>query len=215
MHHKTLLFNLDGTLTDSGEGIINCAQYAFEKMGYPVPEREKMGVFVGPPLAETMIKFGIPAEKTGEAIRIFRERYIPIGKYENKLYPGIPEMLQALLDDGWTLFVATSKPEITAKEVLEHFQLSKYFRLICGADMEEKRVEKADVIAYLLEQTTPGDTCLMIGDTRYDVAGAKEHGIATIGVSWGYGDVEQMREEGAIAIADTPQQLTDILRMYQ
>ena len=106
---KAILFDLDGTLTDSGEGIINCAQYAFQQMGYPVPPREEMGVFVGPPLWDTFEKFGIPKEQTDEAVRIFRSRYMPIGKFENTPYPGIRELLERLKEMGFLLYVATSK----------------------------------------------------------------------------------------------------------
>ena len=124
---KAILFDLDGTLTDSGEGIINCAQYAFQQMDYPVPPREEMGVFVGPPLWDTFEKFGIPKEQTDEAVRIFRSRYVPIGKFENTPYPGIRELLERLKEMGFLLYVATSKPETTAVEILEHFDLAKYF----------------------------------------------------------------------------------------
>ena len=147
---KTILFDLDGTLTDSGEGIINCAQMTLERFGLPVPSREEMRVFVGPPLGDTFVKFGIPPERTQEAIDIFRSRYVPIGKYENHPYPGIRELLEALKARGHKLFVATSKPEVTAIEVLEHFDLEKYFDLICGASLDQSRTTKSEVIAFLL-----------------------------------------------------------------
>ena len=185
---KAILFDLDGTLTDSGEGIINCAQYAFQQMGYPVPPREEMGVFVGPPLWDTFEKFGIPKERTDEAVQIFRSRYVPIGKFENTPYPGIRELLEALGAEGNLLYVATSKPETTAVEVLEHFDLAGYFDRICGADLEKKRNSKDAVIAYLLNMTGSDAEMVMVGDTEYDVLGAAAHGIPTIGVRWGYGD---------------------------
>ena len=207
MKQKAVLFDLDGTLTESGEGIINCAQYAFQQMGYPVPPREEMGVFVGPPLWGTFEQFGIPKERTDEAVRIFRSRYIPIGKFENKPYNGIRELLETLGEQGWTRYVATSKPETTAREILDHFDLSRYFDCICGANIEKNLYEKDQVIAYLLGQTQAGDLKIMVGDTKYDVIGAKAHGIPTIGVSWGYGDVEEMRAAGAAAIVDRPEDL--------
>ncbi len=208
---KAVLFDLDGTLTESGEGIINCAQYAFQQMGYPVPPREEMGVFIGPPLWDTFEKFGIPKERTEEAVQVFRSRYIPIGKFENKPYPGIPEMLEALKKRGYHLYLATSKPEETAVEIMDHFDLSKYFDLLCGAAMEGGRNSKEDVIAYLLQQAGRDGEKTMVGDTKYDVLGASAHGIPTIGVSWGYGDVAEMRSAGAKAIVSTPQELLDLL----
>ena len=209
---KAILFDLDGTLTDSGEGIINCAQYAFQQMGYPVPPREEMGVFVGPPLWDTFEKFGIPKERTDEAVQIFRSRYVPIGKFENTPYPGIRELLEALGAEGNLLYVATSKPEITAVEVLEHFDLAGYFDRICGADLEKKRNSKDAVIAYLLNMTGSDAEMVMVGDTEYDVLGAAAHGIPTIGVSWGYGDVAAMEKAGAKAIANSTEELLEMLR---
>ena len=209
---KAILFDLDGTLTDSGEGIINCAQYAFAQMGYPVPPREKMGVFVGPPLWDTFEKFGIPKERTDEAVKVFRSRYVPIGKFENTPYPGIRELLEALKAMGFLLYVATSKPEVTAVEVLEHFDLARYFDRICGADLETKRTSKDAVIAYLLELAGSDAEMVMVGDTEYDVLVAAAHGIPTIGVSWGYGDLAAMEKAGAKAIAHTPAELLELLK---
>lgn len=209
---KAILFDLDGTLTDSGEGIINCAQYAFQQMGYPVPPREEMGVFVGPPLWDTFEKFGIPKERTDEAVQIFRSRYVPIGKFENTPYPGIRELLEALGAESNLLYVATSKPETTAVEVLEHFDLARYFDRICGADLEKKRNSKDAVIAYLLNMTGSDAEMVMVGDTEYDVLGAAAHGIPTIGVSWGYGDVAAMEKAGAKAIVNSTEELLEMLR---
>ena len=208
---KAILFDLDGTLPDSGEGIINCAQMTLERFGLPVPPREEMQVFVGPPLGDTFVKFGIPEERTQEAIDIIRSRYVPIGKYENHPYPGIRELLEALKAQGHRLFVATSKPEVTAIEVLEHFDLAKYFDLICGASFDQSRTTKSEVIAFLLEQNGRIDNAVMVGDTEFDVLGAAAHGIPTIGVSWGYGQVEDMQKAGAAAIADTPEGLLELL----
>ena len=209
---KTILFDLDGTLTDSGEGIINCAILALEHFGCPIPTREEMRVFVGPPLHESFIKHGVPADKTEEAIAVYRSRYIPIGAYENTPYPGIRELLEALKADGHTLYVATSKPEAMSIRILEHFDLAKYFDMICGATMDTSRSSKEDVIAYLLEMNGRADNIIMVGDTKFDVLGAKHHGIRTVGVSWGYGKVKEMVSAGAVAIADTMEELLCILR---
>lgn len=211
MTHKAILFDLDGTLTDSGEGIMNCAQLALEHFGIHVENRDSLRVFVGPPLNETFIRFGIPAEKASEAIAIYRSRYIPIGKFENFPYPGIRELLEKLQQDGHKLYVATSKPETMSVEILEHFDLAKYFTLICGASMDMARSSKADVIAYLLEQTGKSSRIIMVGDTAFDVKGAASHGIPTIGVAWGYGDVHDMEDAGAAAIAYDTEQLYELL----
>ena len=211
MTKKAVFFDLDGTLTDSGEGIMNCATLALEYFGLPVPSREALRVFVGPPLDETFIKFGVPADKTDEAIRVYRSRYIPIGKFENHPYPGIEQVLQTLNAQGHRLFVATSKPEGMSVEILEKFGLAHYFERICGATMDGSRSHKADVIAYLLQQVGDVGRTVMVGDTAFDVIGAAAHGIPTIGVSWGYGKVADMENAGAIAIANTMEELTELI----
>ena len=208
---KTILFDLDGTLTDSCEGIINCVIYALERFGLPVPERESLRYFVGPPLHETFIKFGVPADRLEEAVEVYRSRYIPIGKFENTPYAGIEELLGRLVAEGHKLYVATSKPEKLSVEILEHFGLAKYFTLICGASTDRSRSTKEAVIAYLLEQSGDHDQILMVGDTVFDVIGAKMHGIPTLGVSWGYGEVEDMLNAGAAGIADTMDELYALL----
>ena len=211
MTQKNVFFDLDGTLTDSGEGIMNCATLALNHFGLPVPPRQEMRVFVGPPLDQTFIRFGVPADKTDEAIRVFRSRYTTVGKFENFPYPGIREMLEALQHQGCRLFVATSKPESLANEVLEHFDLARYFEKICGATMDGSRSHKADVIQYLLDQVSHVNNIVMVGDTAYDVIGAAEHQIPCIGVSWGYGLVEDMISAGAVGIAHTPEELAEMI----
>lgn len=209
---KTILFDLDGTLTDSGEGIINCAILALEHFGCPIPSREAMRVFVGPPLHESFIRHGVPADKAEEAVAVYRSRYIPIGAYENTPYPGIRELLATLKAEGHTLYVATSKPEGMSVDILTHFDLAKYFDRICGASMDTSRSNKEAVIAYLIEENGRSDNMIMVGDTKFDVLGAKHHGIPCIGVSWGYGDVQEMVEAGACAIADSMDQLLTLLQ---
>jgi len=208
---KTILFDLDGTLTDSGEGIIKSAAMVLEKYGLRVPTFQEMRVFVGPPLHETFHKFGIPLDKCDDAVALFRTRYCTVGKFENIPYPGIRELLETLKAQGHRLFVATSKPEGMAIEVLEHFSLAKYFEIICGATLDRSRLEKSDVIAYLLRQAGTTENAIMVGDTVFDVTGAAAHGIPTIGVSWGYGSAEDMKKAGAKAIAHTPEQLLQLL----
>ena len=211
MAKKAILFDLDGTLTDSGEGIINCAILALEHYGLPIPSREEMRVFVGPPLAESFINHGVPAEKAEEAVAIYRSRYIPIGKFENNPYPGIRELLETLQNAGYRLYVATSKPEGMSIDILNHFDLAKYFTRICGASLDSSRNTKEAVIEYLMETTGERENMVMVGDTKFDVLGAKHHGIPAIGVSWGYGKVEDMEAAGADAIVHTTQELLEFL----
>jgi len=208
---KTILFDLDGTLTDSGEGILNCATVTLEHFGLPVPRREEMRVFVGPPLRDTFFKYGVPADRLDEAVAVYRKRYIPIGMFENSPYDGIEDLLKALKAQGHHLYVATSKPEWMAVEILSKFGLAPYFDIIAGATMDGVRDAKADVIAYLLEQTDTVTEAMMVGDTAFDVIGAAAHGIPTIGVSWGYGTVESMVSAGAAGIANSMDELFSLL----
>ena len=208
---KSILFDLDGTLTDSGEGIMNCAIFALSHYGIPAPSEAELRSFVGPPLTESFARFGVPEDQLTEAVQIYRSRYLPIGKFENHPYPGVRELLEKLKADGHSLFVATSKPENTSIEILQHFGLDGYFDKICGASTDFSRNSKEAVIAYLLESCGARDQAIMVGDTAYDVIGAKAHGIPTIGVSWGYGLTEDMESAGAAAIAHTMDELYDYL----
>lgn len=208
---KTIFFDLDGTLTDSGPGIMNCAKLALDHFGIPVENQAQLRAFVGPPLRISFEGYGLDPDQVQEAIRVFRSRYVPIGKFENEPYPGIGELLARLQGEGHRLYVATSKPEVTAREVLEHFGLDGYFAEICGADLKNKRDTKDQVIAYLFSKVGQLDNVVMVGDTNYDVTGAAVFGIPTIGVSWGYGSPESMTQAGAVAIAHTMDELHEIL----
>ena len=208
---KTVLFDLDGTLTDSGEGIINCATLALRHFGLPIPPYEDMRTFVGPPLHDSFVRFGVPADQTDEAIRVYRSRYIPTGMFENTPYPGIRELLEKLQSEGYTLYVATSKPEEMSVTILNRFDLAKYFHRICGASIDSSRSTKDAVIAYLLESSGAKADMVMVGDTKYDILGAKTHDIPAIGVGWGYGKVEEMVEAGAVGIAGTMEELVELI----
>ena len=208
---KTILFDLDGTLTDSGEGIINCVIYALERFGLPIPARESLRYFVGPPLHESFIKQGVPANRAEEAVAVYRERYVPTGMFENTPYPGVRELLEKLTAQGHTLYVASSKPEWMCVQILEHFELAKYFTQICGATMDTSRTNKEAVIEYLIQENGKTHNMVMVGDTKFDVLGAKVHGIPCIGVSWGYGAVAEMLDAGAASIAETMDDLTQLL----
>jgi len=212
MKQRALIFDLDGTLTDSGEGVINCAQLALRHFGLPAEDREAMRVFVGPPLRESFPWFGVKPEQVEEAVAVFRSRYNTVGKYENVPYPGIHQLLDDLRAAGYLLYVGSSKPETTALGVLNKFELAERFDQICGADFAGDRDNKDDVLRYLLKNLPPDTGTLMIGDTIYDVEGAAKLGIPTVGVSWGFGNVEDMKRAGAVAIVDTPAELLQLLK---
>ena len=211
MTQKAVLFDLDGTLTDSAEGILNCVAPALEHFGLPVYDRDTMIVFVGPPLYDTFPKFGVPADGVQTAIDIFRARYCTLGKYENKPFPGIVDMLTTLRAQGHKLYVATSKVEDQAVDILEHFGLAQYFDIIAGATRDGTRSTKEDVIAYLKEQAGSIGQAIMVGDTIFDIRGAVAHGIPGIGVAWGYGKMEDLVAEGASAIAQSPEHLVELI----
>ena len=178
----------------------------------PIPDRQTLRVFVGPPLHETFLKFGVAEENVEEAVAVFRSRYTTVGKFENTPYPGVHDLLQTLKDQGYTLLIATSKPENMAVEILEKFELAQYFDRICGATLDRSRISKEDVIEYLLKCNGTAENMIMVGDTAFDVLGAAAHGIPTIGVSWGYGSVEEMQNAGAVAIADSMEELLSYLQ---
>ena len=212
MATKSILFDLDGTLTDSGEGIMKCALLALNHYGIDVPDMNVLRSFVGPPLWDSFVRFGIKPEEADNAVEVYRSRYLTVGKFENFPYPGIHDLLRKLKADGHNLYVATSKPEPTAIEIIEYFQLAEFFNIVCGATYDGTRGSKADVIAYLLSQCGQIENIVMVGDTAYDVIGAKAHGIPTIGVSWGYGEVEDMENAGAQAIANSMDELYTLLK---
>ena len=206
-HYQTILFDLDGTLVDSGEGILKCAALALETLHKPMPAPAEMRTFVGPPLPDSFMRFGCSAEEAEEAVRIYRSRYAVTGKYEGFVYPGIEPLLQQLQMAGCRLFVATSKPEATAIDVLTKFGLAPYFERIIGATFDRSRSTKSEVISYLLETVGDVEHALMVGDTAFDVLGAAAHHLPTAAVSWGYGDVEEMTAAGAACVVDSPEAL--------
>ena len=212
MSEKVILFDLDGTLTDSGEGITKCVKLALDHFGIPVESLDSLRYFVGPPLRDSFVKAGVPEERVEEAIAVYRSRYTTVGLFENIPYPGIRELLETLSSLGYRLFVATSKPEEMAVRILHKFDLHRYFEEICGATLDKSRDSKSAVIAYLLESAGNTRNVIMVGDTAYDVIGAAEHGIPTVGVSWGYGKVEEMMASGAVAIANTTEELLFLLQ---
>lgn len=216
---ECILFDLDGTLTDPKEGITKSVQYALRRYGIEEEDLERLVPFIGPPLSESFVKFyGFGEQQAKEAVPVYREYFTDRGWKENRVIPGIPEMLKNLKDEGFRLFVATSKPEVFARQILEHFGLEGFFEEIAGADLEETRCRKGDVIRYLLEREGLGideatvRRCVMVGDREHDVLGAKENGMDCVGVLFGYGSREELEAAGACAAVSTVEELEHILR---
>lgn len=211
---KAILFDLDGTITNSELGILNCVQYALGKMGIEEPDRKKLLPFIGPPLHDTFRDmFSLTDEQARQATAFYRERYSPIGKFECSVYPGVEEMLRALKDSGRKLILATSKPTGFATEILEHFGLISLFDFIGGATLDGSRSTKEDVISYVLESGMVSDRedLVMVGDTKFDVTGAAYFGIPTVAVTYGFGPREELIEAGATALADSADEVAAIL----
>ena len=211
--YDVVLFDLDGTLTDSGPGVTGCVRQALEQMGRPVPPQETLRRFIGPPLFSSFTKLcGMDREEAEQAIRLFRESYDAHGVYDNSVFDGIPETLTALRRAGAKLAVATSKPESMAKVVLGHFGLAQYFDILSAADESDRGNGKEMLILPALEQAgCAPERAVMVGDTKFDAAGARNAGTHFLGVLYGFGTEEEMRREGAEQFARTPEDITRLL----
>ncbi|MCK4021618.1 HAD family hydrolase [Streptococcus suis] len=211
--YQTILFDLDGTLTDSGQGILNSVAYALEKMGIEEPDTANLNRFIGPPLYESFSRFyQLNPEDTQSAVDAFRVYFKEKGMFENQLYPGIIPLLEELRTAGKTLVIATSKPEIFAKQILEHFGISHYFDVIAGASLDSSRISKADVIGYAINQLEAFPKhAVMIGDREHDIEGARMHQLPAIGVLYGYGNKQEFEKAGATMIVETVQDLKRVL----
>ena len=206
---RDLIFDLDGTLTDSAEGILRCTRYALQKLSLPLPPEETLRKFIGPPLLGAFTDLcGLDQETALQCVYWYRERYREIGWFENRVYDGIPEALRQLKSKGKRLFVATSKPEPFAIRILEKFGLAPDFDLIAGSLLDNSRSQKAEVLTFLMETASISpDDAVMIGDRFYDVNGAKEVGLPCVGVLYGFGDANELSEAGACQLVSTPQEL--------
>ncbi|HEM2826128.1 TPA: HAD family hydrolase [Streptococcus suis] len=211
--YQTILFDLDGTLTDSGQGILNSVAYALEKMGIEEPDTANLNRFIGPPLYESFLRFyQLNPEDTQSAVDAFRVYFKEKGMFENQLYPGIIPLLEELRTAGKTLVIATSKPEIFAKQILEHFGIAHYFDVIAGASLDSSRISKADVIGYAINQLEAFPKhAVMIGDREHDIEGARMHQLPAIGVLYGYGNKQEFEKAGATMIVETVQDLKRVL----
>ena len=211
---KYLLFDLDGTLTDPMLGITNSVIYALKHFGIEVTDRTELYKFIGPPLIDSFMEFyGFSEAEANEALKIYREYFSVKGLYENQVYEGIPELLSSLNKAGIKIILATSKPEKFAIQILEHFDLYKYFYFCAGATMDESRNTKDAVIKYAIEKAkiTDTTTALMIGDRKYDIEGARLNGLKSVGVLYGYGDRAEIEAANPSYIAETVSNLSRLI----
>ncbi|MBE6759168.1 MAG: HAD family hydrolase [Ruminococcaceae bacterium] len=209
-----LLFDLDGTVTDSQLGITRSAAYALERFGIHIEDPSTLTFFVGPPLHDTfMEKYGFSDEDAARAVAVYREYYRDTGIFENEVYPGIPELLRDLKAAGRTVILATSKPAVFARRILDHFALSGYFDYLSGCELDGTRSKKDEVIEYALELAgiTDRAQCVMIGDREHDIIGAKKTSLSSLGVLYGYGDRAELEAAGADVIVENTAELRNIL----
>ncbi len=207
-----LLIDLDGTLSDPADGITLCLQYALEKLGRTPPAREKLLRFIGPPLLDNMLELLGEEKLAQKGVELDRARFSTKGLFENRVYPGIPETLSALRQRGHELYVATSKPQVFAERVLDHFGLRDSFAGVYGPELDGTRNHKPELIAYALEREAldPAETW-MIGDRLHDIRGARANGLRSIGVLWGFGSREELLDAGATALVAQPEEILDVV----
>ena len=212
--YQTILFDLDGTLTNSELGITNSVAYALGKFGIEVPDKKALRVFIGPPLQDSFERFyGFSKEECLKVIDYYHEYFSEKGLYENEVYSGVPNLLASLKQAGKQLIVATSKPEEFSVQILKHFDLFDYFDFVAGATMDRKRSKKSDVIQYALEQNQITDLAhtIMVGDREHDVLGAQAQKLDSIGVLYGFGSREELETAGATYIVDDVKKMHEIL----
>lgn len=208
-NYQYFLMDLDGTISDPKEGITKSVAYALNYYGIQVENLDTLEKFIGPPLSDSFQDFyGFDREKSLEAVEKYREYFKDKGIFENELYPGMEHLLKTITEQGGKIVLATSKPEVFAKRILEYFQISEYFTFAAGSTLDTTRNKKADVIRYALDTLgiTP-EEAVMIGDREHDVIGAKKNGMECIGVLFGYGDREELENAGADVIVETVEEL--------
>ncbi|MBZ6075582.1 HAD family hydrolase [Microvirga puerhi] len=207
------LFDLDGTLTDPKVGITRSIQYALERLHRPVLEADSLTWMIGPPLIDGFTRLLGGPEDAPEAVRLYRERYSEVGLFENEVYPGIPNLLDRLKGQGIRLLVATSKPHVYARRIVEHFGLLPSFAAVYGSELDNRNADKRDLIRHILdlEGFEPRDA-IMIGDREHDAIGARANGLTPIGVTWGYGSREELLKAGVARLVDTPAALEAPIR---
>lgn len=212
-----IIFDLDGTIIESGKGIIDSFKYSFEKMGMEIPSMKELESYIGPPLDDTFNnKFNFSEEESKKALGYYREFYSQKGKYECEVYDGIFELIKELSKDH-TLAVGTSKIQDSAIDILEYFGLADCFTFIGGSAIDKSRNTKAKVIEHVLKhiKNYEIENTYMIGDRFYDIEGAKRHGLKTIGVEWGYGGKEELLEAGADYVVANTKELKTLINKFK
>lgn len=213
--YQYILFDLDGTLTDPKIGITSCVQYALHKLGIEEPDLDELEPFIGPPLTDSFREFyGFDDETVQQAVIYYRERFSTVGLFENDIYPGIAQMLERLKQAERRLAVASSKPTVFVKQILEHFEILSYFDVIVGSELDGTRAKKEEVVEEALRQLLcdgNGHDIVMVGDRKFDVEGAKAYGIDSIGVAYGYAACGELEEAGADVIVETVEELEKAL----
>lgn len=212
--YNFILFDLDGTLTDSGTGIINSVQYALKMMGINEADREKLKRFIGPPLTESFEEmYRMSPNEAWQAVEFYREYFKVKGMFENIVYPGITDLLRKLTEEGRKLWVATSKPTVFSKQIISHFHLDQFFQEIVGSELDGSRMAKKEVIAEILKEYPEIDPSrtVMVGDRKHDVIGARDNHLDSIGVVYGYGTEEELKLSGASQIVTSVPHLAEVL----
>lgn len=214
------LFDLDGTLTDPKEGITKSVQYALRAFGIEEPDLEKLEPFIGPPLKESFMEFyGFSEREAAKGVTLYREYFAPVGVMENYLYPGVPQMLQTLQEKGVRLAIASSKPTKFVHQILDRFDIEKYFEVVVGSELDGTRSKKEEVVEEALRQlgvlTMPAEErkvcCAMVGDRKFDIQGARAYSLTGVGVRFGYAAPGELEIEGAHYIAETVEELSQYL----
>lgn len=201
-----IYFDLDGTLTDPYEGITRCILYALDELGFDHPSEEYLHSCIGPPLYDTFPEM-VGKELTQKAIDLYRERFVDVGWQENKPYEGILDALKTISAAGHTLFVATSKPHVQARRIVQHFGIGQYIEQVYGCELDGTRSNKAELLKYAIDENPGAEKRTMVGDRKHDLIGAIENGMRPIGVSYGYGSVAELSSAGAVDIVSTPASL--------
>lgn len=214
---KYIFFDLDGTLTNPAEGITNSVAYALEYYGISVSDKTQLYKFIGPPLAQSFTDFyGFSPDKAKEAVEKYREYFADTGIFENKVYEHIPEVLEKLKNAGFSLAMATSKPEVFAKRIADKFELTKYFDFIGGSLLDNSRTDKGEVIEYVLKSLKADrEKTIMVGDRSHDILGAKKCSLKSLGVLYGFGSLDELKNAGADYIAETPKELETLLLSFK